>query len=205
MEGKTPGLRFGPLRRAVHLCVDMQRMFAEDTPWATSWLQAALPEIVRFCETAADRTIFTRFIPAHDPGAAWGAWQRYYHRWPEMTLRELDPAFLDLVAPLKLFTPPAGVFDKTTYSPWTTGELRSQLVARDVDAVVVSGGETDICVLATVLGAVDAGFRTVVATDALCSSANSMHDAIVDWYHERLAEQIETATVEEIICNWDKG
>jgi hypothetical protein len=44
-----------------------------------------------------------------------------------------------------------------------------------------------------------------VALDALCSSANSMHDAIVDWYHTRLAQQVEAASVDEIIANWSDG
>lgn len=56
--------------------------------------------------------------------------------------------------------------------------------------MLVSGGETDVCVLATVLGAVDAGFRVIVATDALCSSVDETHDAIIGFYHERLSTQI---------------
>ena len=39
----------------------------------------------------------------------------------------------------------------------------------EVDTLVVTGGETDICVLATVLGAVDRGFRVVLVSDAICS------------------------------------
>ena len=41
MEALKPdGLRFGPLgESAVHICVDMQRLFAEDTPWRTPWMR----------------------------------------------------------------------------------------------------------------------------------------------------------------------
>jgi hypothetical protein len=32
--GKVDGIRFGPLgERWMHLCIDMQRMFNEATPW----------------------------------------------------------------------------------------------------------------------------------------------------------------------------
>ena len=41
-----------------------------------------------------------------------------------------------------------------------------------VDTLVISGSETDVCVLSTVLGAVDRGYRVVIAIDALCSSSN---------------------------------
>jgi hypothetical protein len=32
--------------------------------------------------------------------------------------------------------------------------------------------------------------------------ANDTHDALVDFYHERLAEQIEAAEVDEILDDW---
>jgi nicotinamidase-related amidase len=51
-----------------------------------------------------------------------------------------------------------------------------------VDTLVVTGGETDICVLATVLGAVDRGFRMVLVSDAICSSADQTHDALMELY-----------------------
>jgi nicotinamidase-related amidase len=46
-----------------------------------------------------------------------------------------------------------------------TGLLETLLEGK-IDTIVASGGEIDVCVLATVLGAVDAGFRVIIATDA---------------------------------------
>jgi nicotinamidase-related amidase len=66
----------------------------------------------------------------------------------------------------------------------------------------VSGGETDVCVLATVLGAVDRGYRVVVATDALCSSSDETHDAMMTLYHNRYGQQVETVTTDIILENW---
>jgi nicotinamidase-related amidase len=177
-------------------------MFSEGTPWATGWMEEVLPDVVRLCEVTRAHTIFTRFIPPHDHSAALGAWRRYYAHWHDMTLQRLDRGLIELVAPLPVFVPPALVLDKATYSPWAGRGLQRHLVGRHIDTLVISGGETDVCVLATVMGAVDLGFRTIVATDALCSSANSMHDAIIDWYHDRLSQQVEAATVDEIISNW---
>lgn len=197
------GIRFGAIpKNAIHLCVDMQRMFDEGSPWGTPWLRRILPAVVRLCEPHTQRTCFTRFIPLRSPNDAPGAWRRYYDSNEEMTLNRIDPALVCLVAELRIFTPPARVVDKNVYSPWWCSSLPAMLAAEQVDSLVVSGGETDVCVLATVLGAIDLGYRVIVATDALCSSIDRTHDAIVDFYEERLSAQIETATVDEINDAW---
>lgn len=89
---KPTGLKFGPLGRGVfHLCVDMQRMFAEKTEWHMPWLERVLPKLVVIAEAHAERTIFTRFIPARAPGRGVGTWCRYYERWASMTLDHTGP------------------------------------------------------------------------------------------------------------------
>lgn len=41
-------LRFGPLpARSLHVCIDMQRVFAEATPWHTPWMPRVLPVVGR--------------------------------------------------------------------------------------------------------------------------------------------------------------
>ena len=60
---------------AVHLCVDMQRLFGPATDWSLPWMPRVLPEIVRLCELGPERTIFTRFIPARRPGEGQGTWR----------------------------------------------------------------------------------------------------------------------------------
>lgn len=200
---KEPGLRFGPLgESALHLCVDMQRLFADDTPWETPWITKVLPLIVTLADAHPDALCFTRFIPAETPDAAPGAWRRYYERWQSMTLGVLDLTLLDLIPPLGGFAPPARIFDKRTYSPWQDGELHSLLRQAGKDTLIITGAETEVCVATTVLGAVDLGYRVIVATDAVCSSADPTHDAMIDIYHSRFGFQIETAEVTEIIAAW---
>ncbi|MES2033099.1 MAG: cysteine hydrolase [Pseudomonadota bacterium] len=200
---ENTGLRHGALSATTaHLCVDMQRMFAEDTNWRTPWMRRVLPQVVQLCEKRPAETWFTRFIPVQSPGDGRGTWRRYYQRWSEMTLDLLGAEMVGLLPELELFVPPARVIDKHAYSPWFDRRLQDQLSAREVDTLVISGGETDICVLATVLGAIDHGYRVVVATDALCSSANKTHEATLDIYNDRFGQQLETASVAEIIEAW---
>ncbi len=194
------GIAFGPLGTTwVHLCVDMQRMFAEDTDWQTPWMQIVLPRVVQLVEMAPERTVFTRFIPAQTPEEAAGSWKRYYERWPGMTLDRLDPGYLELVPEMQRFVPPAQVIDKHVYSPWLDGVLDDQLKRRAVDTVVISGAETEVCVLAAVVGAIDLGYRVIIATDAVCSSADQTHDAALELYENRFGMQVEIATVAQLL------
>ena len=79
-----------------------------------------------------------------------------------------------------------------------------RLICGDVasTALVFSGTETDVCVLAAVLAAVDHGFRVVVASDALCSSTDGTHDALLKVFHERFSQQIEVAEADAILALW---
>lgn len=117
-------------------------------------------------------------------------------------MERADPALCDLVPELQPFCPPGIIADKATYSPCgarrpLNGPLRSA-----PRALEITGTETDVCVLAAILNAVDRGFRVVVPTDAICSSSDNMHDALMNLYHQRFSQQIETATSAEILAAW---
>jgi len=187
---------------AVHLCVDMQRMFVEDTDWRTPWAERVLPVIVGLCEAKTERTCFTRFIPAARPGEGRGTWRRYWDRWASMTVEALGPDMVDLALPLQRFVPPARRLDKRVYSPWVGTDLDAVLRRSGVDTLVVTGAETDVCVLATVLGGVDLGYRVVVVADALCSSSDESHDRLIALYNDRYGQQVETAESLEVLDAW---
>jgi len=180
----------------------MQRLFATGGPWEVPWAEKVLPAIEELVAHHPAATVFTRFVPAARPGEAPGMWARYYQRWADVTLERIDPALVGLVPSLARFVPPATVLDKRVYSPWTEGALDRLLRGTQVDTLIVSGGETDVCVLATVLGAVDRGFRVVLASDALCSSVDETHDALLDLYRSRFSEQVEVASTAEILDGW---
>lgn len=197
------GFRFGEIgENAVHVCVDMQRMFQRDTAWAMPWMERVLPCVLKIVERHARRTIFTRFITARHPGDGPGSWSRYWTRWASMTRERLDPSMLELIPDLARFCPPAQVIDKHVNSPWRTPELPESLRTRRCDTVIVTGGETDVCVLQTVLGAIDRGYRVIVVTDALCSSADETHEAVLSVYASRYGQQIETVTTTELLDAW---
>lgn len=200
------GLVHGPLSQAsVHVCVDMQGLFGAAGPWNIPWAKHVLPAIEELVSRHAERTIFTRFIPVSRPGEGMGMWVHYYRRWAEATLENIDPALVELMPELARFVPPAKVIDKAVYSPWTEGRLDALFDGMEVDTLVVTGGETDVCVLATVLGAVDRGFRVILVSDAICSSADQTHDALMEVYRSRFSEQLETVTLRDVLENWQSN
>ena len=195
-------LPFPLTERSVHLCVDMQRIFSAEGPWPTPWMEKVLPVVAALAGRRPERTVFTRFIPPEQPEQMPGTWQRYYAHGRAATRERLDLRLLELMPPLAALCPPATVIDKTRYSGFAEPQLSAHLRQRQADALIVSGSETDVCVLATVLDAVDRGYRVIVARDAVCSSSDEGHDMLMRLYHTRFTEQIETADVETILSRW---
>lgn len=187
---------------AIHLCIDMQRMFAEPTDWQVVWLPRILPAVLEIARRHARHTLFTRFMPPRIVEQAAGAWRQYYEKWPEMTRERMDPRLLELVEPLADLVPPARMIDKVTNSAFGRVRLAPGLRAQGITTLIITGGETDVCVLATVMSAIDHGFRVVLPADALCSTNDRTHDALLTLYRERFSQQVETTTAEEVLRRW---
>jgi nicotinamidase-related amidase len=196
-------LTYGPLtNRTAHLCIDMQELYARETPWHTPWMTRVLPIIHNIARHRPEQTVFTRFIPPVRPEDMSGTWRRFYERWRELTRERVTPELLGLVPPLKALAPPAAVIDKMLYSAFSAPALLRHLQQHGVDSLVITGAETDMCVLATVMDAVDLGYRVVLPTDALCSSSDTTHDALMTLYRQRYSEQIETSDSETVLQCW---
>jgi len=187
---------------AVHVGIDMQRIFAEATEWRVPTLLTIVDPILRVARAHPAETIFTRFITPHRLEEASGAWRRYYERWSSVLQGRMDPALLDLVGPLLALVPPAEVCDKTTFSAFASADFVASLARRDTETLILSGVETEVCVLATALDAVDRGLHVVLATDALTSGSAAGHSAALEAVYPRFDQQIESATTAAILAAW---
>src|SRR5947209_9236252 len=156
----------------------MQRVFSAEGVWPTPWMDRVLPVVAELAGRYPERTVFTRFITPNRPPDMPGMWQRYYARWKEATREHLDPAVLDLLPALAKLCPPATVIDKTRYSAFAEPALQAHLRHRQADGLIVTGSETDVCVLATVLGAGDLGYRVVPVRNAVGSPSDAGHDPL---------------------------
>lgn len=189
---------------ALHVTIDMQRLFAEDTPWHTPSLGSILPNVVRLCEAQPDRTVYARFVVPANAQQASGSWKAYFDRWNMMTGDVLDPSMLDLVEPLSSIAARGWVVDKSTYSIFAVPGFSERLAGERVDTLIMSGVETDVCVYASMLAAVDLGYRVVLVTDALGSADAKAHDAVLQHLVPRLPEQIELMTTAAVLERWKR-
>jgi nicotinamidase-related amidase len=194
-----------PITDAVHLSIDMQNIFARGGIWETPWMERVLPLIVEVTARYPARTAFTRFITPVHAGDRPGRWLRYFDKWRCATRAELPASQLELVPALRRFAPPAQIIDKPAYSAFRESALASFLAEKGVGTLVITGAETDVCVLATALDAVDRGFRVVIVEDALCSSSDTGHDALMTLYRNRFSEQIELVKAAELPALWTEG
>jgi nicotinamidase-related amidase len=55
------------IRDAVHLCIDMQNIFAPGGLWETPWMERVLPMIASIVSRYQTRTVFTRFFTPQAP------------------------------------------------------------------------------------------------------------------------------------------
>src|SRR6195952_5797064 len=191
-----------PISNAVHLSIDMQNLFAPGGIWETPWMERALPVIVATAELNPPRTVLTRFMTPRQAQDRPGRWQRYFTKWDFATRSRLSSSQLEIVPPLCRLIPPATVIDKPAYSAFAESVLTAFLRKKSVDTLIITGSETDVCVLATVLDAVDRGFRVIVVEDALCSSFDQGHDALMTLYRNRFSEQIELMTQTQVSDLW---
>src|SRR5690606_37989221 len=195
----APGLTLAPRKTAI-VVVDMQGVFHDATPWRVPGFDAIVPKVERLVAWDPARVIFTRFWAPVRPEDAPGWWRQYYQRWAAVTLARMPRDRFALVEPLRRYAPPAAVVDKTTYSPFAVPAMAQALVRLGADTLVLAGVETDACVLATALDAVDLGFRVVIAADAAASGSPEAHRAMVETVYPRHEPQVVVATVADVLA-----
>ncbi|MBP1857824.1 cysteine hydrolase [Rhizobium herbae] len=189
-------------KSTLHLVIDMQRLFAEETAWHTPAIQTILPNVVRLSRERQADTLFVKFIVPQRAEDAKGRWKSYYRRWSMVTGEALAPGMLDLVEPLAALAGTDSQVEKETFSVFGVSGFAGRLEGAGIDTLVFSGVETDVCVHASVLDAIDLGFRVIVAADAVASGDKTAHTLVLEHLLPRFAEQLEIATTQAILDAW---
>ncbi|MGE0004472.1 MAG: cysteine hydrolase family protein [Parvibaculaceae bacterium] len=197
------GLRFGAIGGcAVHACIDMQGLFAEETDWASPVVYEIAPRAGRIAARAPHLTLFTRFLTPARAEDAKGQWRIYYRHWRSVLSSNIDAGLLDIIPPLRRFVPPARVIDKYVHSAFEAPAFQDALDELDADTIIFTGVETDVCVLATALTAIDRGYRTILVSDAIASSSPPGHRASLDSVYPRFDQQVEIVDTDTLLRAW---
>src|SRR5438034_5186891 len=187
---------------AVHVVIDMQRLFAEDTGWCVPTLDAILPNIHRLIDHRPKRSLYTRFVTPPGVGDARGIWQKFYRNWPQVTQEKISPELLDLVPSLADKAPHRAQIDKDGFSAYTGKGFAAALERLGCGLLILSGVESDVCVLATALEAVDRGLRVVIASDAVTSRSLPANRAALEHVLPRFEHLIDLAATDSILEAW---
>jgi ureidoacrylate peracid hydrolase len=200
--------------RTALLVVDMQRGFVEpgqamEVPPARDTVPVirALLEAFR---TARLPVVFTAFVyspsvpllvgelhPEHKPAAP-GAPRGFGH--PSSCCLEGD-ASADVIAAL---APRDGeaVVHKRWYDAFAGSALDGVLRARGVTSLVVTGTMTDICVLATVVGAFNREYRVTVVDDAVSTLWPEIQRATLDIIGRAFGRVVSSKSVIDTLTTW---
>lgn len=197
-------LQFGKIGKdALHICIDMQLVFLQPGPWYCTEGVNILEPIKNLIGQKTAKTIFTRFITPENAKDAQGAWKQYYAHWESMTKERMNPSLLDIHPDLLNKARHSIVLDKKTYDAFKEPEFRKFLDNLKPSTIIFSGIETDVCVMATVLSAVDSGYRVILASDAITSSNRPSHLSCMEHIYPRYDQQIEIATTSLILTEWE--
>ncbi len=174
------------------LIVDMQKGFlapgaAMEVPQGRDII-ANIQRLAGFCRRAGIPVIYTRFIYSPSiptlhgelhvehkpvqPGIEPGMGQ------PSSCCLEGDES--SHIMPELAPEPSDLVIDKHGYDAFHASPLDSALRARGIENLIVTGVMTDICVLATVSGAMHHGYRVTVARDGVATLWLEIQEASLD-------------------------
>jgi nicotinamidase-related amidase len=173
--------------RAWLVVVDMQRVFAGDSPWASPDHDAAADGIGRLLPHFGERVVFTRYVAPQEPT---GAWVPYFELWPFALVPPDDPLY-----DLTLDPGEHRVVTATTFGKWGA-ELAE--ATGHAEQIVLTGVSTDCCVLSTALPAADAGVQVVVPADACAGATPEDHRRALDAL-ALYAPLVEVTTVDEVL------
>jgi nicotinamidase-related amidase len=167
---------------AALLVVDMQRGFVEpgeamEVPAARETALPRIRELIEIFRAERRPVIFTEFVYSEQAPLLVGALHPEHRRAapgapralgrPSSSCHEDDPSVTTV--PALAPRPDELVLRKRWYDAFAGTPLDGALRARGVDTLVITGTMTDICVLATVVGAFNREYRITVVEDAVAT------------------------------------
>ena len=144
------------------MVIDTQKAYLKGAPWECLDTEGAVKNIVRLIDAgAADEVVITRY---EYPKAPEGVWKEYNEVYADINADPVNEEFVDELLPYAERFP---VFVKDIYGSFSVPEIREAVRRTGADTLVVCGVVAECCVLSTVMGAVDEGYKVSYLTDAV--------------------------------------
>jgi nicotinamidase-related amidase len=196
------------------LVVDMQHGFVDEgAAMEVPPAREAVPRIRTLIDAFRAKhrpVIFTEFVYSETAPLLIGAIHPEHRRAapgaprgfgvPSSSCHEDDPSVVTVDA----LKPRADelVVRKRWYDAFAGTPLDGALRARGVDTLVVTGTMTDICVLATVVGAFNREYRVTVVEDAVTTLWPEIHRATLDIVGRAYGRISTTKEVADVVGAW---
>jgi len=186
----------------VLVVVDMQNLFLTDrkSPWSSPKLMSIIPNIEKIIKTIGKRNvIFTRFVPPKRWQDHIDSWRTYYRLNKAITRENIGTESLNIIEELQPYISRESLADrKKSSSIFTAGGFQTKIKRKPAKFLVFVGIETDYCVLASALDAMNNGYHVVVVRDACGSTAkNGPKNAL--GIFERFPEQLWITTTNSLV------
>jgi nicotinamidase-related amidase len=152
----------------------------------------ALATVARLLDAAREHgapCVFTRLVYATESDLL--AARPFVEKLPALTLQRRGARWTEIdarVAP----APGEAVLDKLFASAFWGTALSSLLVSSGCDSVIVTGASTSGCVRATVVDAMQHGYRVLVPRDGVADRAQGPHDAALFDIQGKYGEVVAT-------------
>lgn len=190
--------------------IDMQKFFTDDekSPWAAPTVLKIVPNIQELIKaTSRGNTIFTLFKPPEDWQDEHGTWKNYYHHSIGVTTDHLGARAYEIIDVFKddVMSPLSRLVDKQTASAFYYTNFDDILRERNKTFLILTGIETDYCVLATALDAVSRGYSVVIPMDACGSSKGEEGQKSAQAIYERFGGQIWITDTKTVLDQLSKG
>src|SRR5919109_125932 len=200
--------------RTALLVVDMQRGFVDPgEPMEVPPARASVPVIRGLLDAFRAKrlpVVFTAFVyspdvpllvgelhPEHKPAPP-GAPRGFGMPSSSCLAGSPSARVVDALAP----QPDEPVIEKRWYDAFAGSALDGVLRARGVSSLVVTGTMTDICVLATVIGAFNREYRVTVVDDAVATLWPEIQRATLDIVARAYGRVVSSKEVLNTVATW---
>ena len=162
------GIKFGKIEReTIHLCIDMQRIFLEPSPWFCKQGIEILEPILALIRHQPYKSWFSQFMTPNNSNEMENSWERYYEYWKPLTQDHLEKGMLDIHQGLFQESSTPQIFEKFSYDSFKNTELDKELKSLSVKTLIITGVTMAGCVRHSTEDAIAEGFRPIVVREGV--------------------------------------